>query len=73
MYAPIYNSPRRFTFDEPNNRQKILVWAGVLGNGDIIGPVFVDGNMKLDVINQTIVPHLLRNGKYHQNQNGSIR
>ncbi len=77
MYAPRNNAPRDFTYDIPNNKQKVLVWAGILGNGDLIGPVFIDGNMNgakyLEVIDQTIVPHLLRNGRYHQNQNGSIR
>lgn len=76
-YAPKNNPPRHFTYDIPVSREKLVVWAGMMGDGALVGPVFIDGNMNAakyrEVINQTIVPHLLANGRYQVNANGSIR
>ena len=75
-YAPRNNPPRDFTYDIPQNSGKLVVRGGIMGNGTLIGPIFIDGNMNsakyLDVINDTIVERLEAVGRYAQNQNGSI-
>jgi hypothetical protein len=37
QYAHRNNAPN-FTYDVPNNREKVMVWAGRIGNNTIIGP-----------------------------------
>ena len=73
QYAPRNNAPN-FTYDVPNNREKVMVWAGLIGNNTIIGPyVFnqnVNGRTYLDMINQFVVPQLTR--QFGQRRNGSI-
>ncbi len=76
-YAPRHNPPDDWTYDMPISRQKLVVWIGMMGNGSIVGPVFLRENMNgqryLDMVNQVVVPHLLANWRYQQNANGSIR
>jgi hypothetical protein len=73
QYAP-HNNRLNFTFDVPNNREKVMVWVGLIGNNAIIGPyVFhqnVNGRTYLDLINQFVVPQLTR--QFGQRHNGSI-
>ena len=44
------------------SRQKLTVWLGLCGNGQIIGPFFfernVNGHMYLQMINHDVVPQL---------------
>ena len=74
-YAPKGQPPRNFTYDIPDDKRKLVVWMGIMGNNTVLGPVFVDGNLNaqkyLDIINGTIVPHLTR--QYGAFQNGAIR
>lgn len=76
-YAPRGNAPQDFNYDRPDSREKVVVWVGLMGNGSIIGPVFLQENMNahryLNMINQVAVPQLLANWRYQQNANGSIR
>lgn len=74
-YAQRQNPPRHFTYDRPNDRRKVMVFAGMVGNNTLIGPVFVNGNMNgqryLDIINTHVAPTLRRiNGVQN---NGAIR
>ena len=75
-YAPRAHPPLDFTYDLPHTRHKVLVWAAMFGDGKLIGPIFIDGNMNaqryLDLINNTAVPEVLRHGRYQLNMNGSI-
>ena len=75
LYAQRGNQPRDFTFDRPNDRRKVMVFAAMVGNNTLIGPVFVDGNLNgakyLDIINDHIAPRLRRN--FGAQYNGAIR
>ena len=45
------------------SREKWSVWVGMCGNGVIIGPIFLERNLKgeiyLEIMNDIIIPHLL--------------
>jgi hypothetical protein len=73
QYAARNNAPN-FTYDIPNNRAKIVIWVGLMGNNTLIGPYIfqqnVNGQVYLNMINQFVVPGLI--ASYGQRQNGSI-
>ena len=75
-YAPKGQPPENFNYDLPESREKLVVWVGLMGNGTIIGPVIMEENMTgqryLDMINDVVVPELIRNVRYQENNNGSI-
>ena len=48
-YAPVGNPPP-FTYDVNSSREKLTVWAAIIGNGTLIGPFFIDGNLNGNVI-----------------------
>ena len=60
-YAPRGNPPA-FNFDRSRERAKLTVWAGVCGNGLILGPYFfyanVDGLSYLRMLNDFVFPQL---------------
>ena len=60
-YAPRGNPPA-FNFDRSSERTKLTVWAGVCGNGLILGPYFfyanVDGLAYLRMLNYFVFPQL---------------
>ena len=62
-YAPRGNPPPDFVYDVNENREKVTVWAGMIGNGTIIGPYFFDGNVNsdsyLELLNEFVLPQLL--------------
>lgn len=64
MYSPKGNPPP-FHFEMSSNRQKLSVWAGICGNGTLIGPYFFEGNVNgrtyIDMFNNFALPILLRN------------
>ena len=70
-YGP--NNPN-ITYDIPHNKQKVMVWIGMIGDNTIIGPYFfhanITGQTYLDMINRYVVPQLVR--RYGRRQNGSI-
>lgn len=74
-YAQRGNPPRHFTFDRPNNRQKLNVLAAMVGNNTLIGPIFIDGNLTgekyLTIVNQEIEPILRR--QFGALRNGAVR
>jgi len=62
-YAPKDGEHPSFNFDKNSSRQKLSVWAGVCGNGTLLGPFFfernVTGQANLEILN-IIIPALLR-------------
>lgn len=64
FYAPAGEAPN-FNFDVNQARQKLSVWAGLCGNGTLLGPFFFDGNVNgqkyLEMFNTSMVPGILRN------------
>ena len=62
-YAP-RGEPPNFTYDIPSSREKVTVWAGLCGNGSILGPFFFDANVNgltyLNLINDEIVPQMMQ-------------
>ena len=68
-YAPRGNQPE-FTYDVNESREKVTVWAGLVGNGALIGPFFFDGNVNqasyLELLNERVFPGLVRefNGQF---------
>ena len=73
-YAP-KNQPPGTRYNVPNDKRKIMVWVGLLGDNTIIGPYIfqqnVNGQTYLDMINNFVVPQLA--AKYGHGRNGSIR
>ena len=64
MYAAKGEAPN-FNFDVNFERGKLIAWAGLCGNGGILGPFFFDGNVNgrsyLEMINNLILPASMRN------------
>ena len=54
--------PPEFNFDVNISREKLTVWVGLCGNGQIIGPFFfnrnIDGLNYLQMINNDVIPQL---------------
>ena len=73
-YVPKGQAPRDFAYDVPNDKRKLVVWCGLVGNR-IIGPIFVPGDLtgqrNLDIINNVVVPELIQ--IYGQQRNGAVR
>ena len=63
QYAP-RGEPPSFNFDRKESREKLSVWAGLFGNGSLLGPFFfqrnVNGRKYLEMFNNEILPCLLR-------------
>lgn len=63
MYAPKGNPPA-FNFDVSSDRRKLSVWAGICGNGTLVGPYFFEGNVNgrtyLEMFNNFALPVLQR-------------
>ena len=60
-YAPIGQAPE-FNFNVNMSRQKLTVWLGLCGNGQVIGPFFFERNVNgvryLQMLNDNVVPQL---------------
>ena len=73
-YADRSNLPHNFVYNKPNDRRKWVVFAALVGNKTIIGPVFlersIDSQVYLDLISDHIVPGLCRS--FQQQQNGGF-
>ena len=74
QYAPRGEQPS-YNFDRNESREKLSVWAGLSGNGSLLGPFFFQGNVNgrkyLAMFNNEIIPCLLR--IYHLNVEADIQ
>ena len=59
MYAPP-NQPPYFNYNFNDSRQKLVVWVGLCGNGDMLGPFFFDendnGQSYSNLFNEEVIP-----------------
>ena len=44
QYAPVDNPPA-FNYERNVSREKVNVWAGICGNGVLLGTFLIDGNL----------------------------
>ena len=60
--SPRGQRPLNFSYEKKNSRQKVTVWVGLVGNGTLLGPYFLDqkvnGECYLNMINDQVVPTL---------------
>ena len=65
MYALKGEPPQAANYDVNFNRQKVHLWAGICGNGTLLGPYFFDRNVNgqtyLDMLNANVFPQLQGN------------
>lgn len=63
-YAPKGNPPADFKFERNNSREKLHVWIGLCGNGQLIGPYFfnrnVNGGTYSEMLLQVVFPAIAR-------------
>jgi len=59
-YAPKGEPPVDYKFEKSNSREKLHVWIGLCGNGQIIGPHFfnrnVNGRVYREMLEQVVFP-----------------
>lgn len=62
-YSPKGNPPA-FNYEKSIRQEKLSVWVGMCGNGNLIGPFFYDnnlnGNTYLNMLNEQIIPEITR-------------
>lgn len=77
QYAPQGQKPIDFSFEKRDSRQKLTVWIGLIGNGNLIGPFLfrenVNGDVYLAMINDQVVPYLDGFPRFQRQQNGELR
>lgn len=63
MYAPRGDRPE-FNYDVSSSREKVSVWAGIGGNGTLLGPYFFQRNVSgvtyLRLLNEQVFPDIQR-------------
>ena len=59
MYTPA-NQPTDFPYNVNDSHQKLTVWVGLYGNGNMSGSFFFDGNVNgqsyLNLLNDEVIP-----------------
>ena len=74
QYAPKGNPPE-FNYDVDFSREKLNVWAGLCGNGLLLGPFFFENNMNgngyLQILNEHMIPELMEN--FPMQQRGCVQ
>ena len=74
-YAP-KGHPPEFNFNRSDSRAKLTVWAGLCGNGVILGPYFFEGNVNgvayLQMLHEYVLPLLAVHFRDHF-ENGLFR
>ena len=62
-YAPVGHP--EFNYDVNFSREKVNVWAGLCGNGLLLGPFFFERNLNgigyLQILNEQVIPELIEN------------
>ena len=55
-------SPPDLSYDRPDSQEKLIVWAAVCGNGNLLGSYFLDRNLNgqtyLNMIEQQVLPDM---------------
>ena len=76
-YCPRGEQPLDFQYVCNDDRHKLTVWVGLMGNGTVIGPFFfrhnIDGEDYLQLIDEEIAPALRRLPRYRGRRNGQLR
>ena len=73
MYAPANQAPD-FHYNANDSGQKLTVWVGLFGNGDMLGPFYFDGNVNgqnyLNLLNDKATPLMtvLFQNEFHENR-----
>lgn len=61
-YASKNHPPANFNFERNCNQEKVTVWAGLFGSGQIVGPYFFEGNVNgnsyLAMLDEFVVPNI---------------
>ena len=61
-YAPRNQPPAHFEYYRNCSKEKLTVWAGLIGSGEILGQYFFEGNMTgntyLAMIDHFVVPNI---------------
>ena len=77
QYSPRGQRPLNFSYEKKNSRQKVTVWVGLVGNGTLLGPYFLDQNVNgecyLNMINDQVVPTLDQMPRFARRRNGQFR
>ena len=72
-YHPRGEQPLNFQYLRNDDRHKLTVWVGLMGNGTVIGPFFfrqnIDGDDYLQLINEEVVPALQQFPRYRGRRN----
>ena len=72
-YQPRGEQPVDFQYQRNDDRHKLTVWVGLMGNGTVIGPFFfqnnIDGLDYLQLIDDQIVPVLRQLPRYRNRRN----
>ena len=67
--------PMNNNYHRPDSWQKWMVWVGLCGNGEVVGPLFFPGNVNgeayLDMLNNNVVP--IWSQHYEVQANGAFR
>lgn len=75
-YWPRRNPPPDFEYQRRDDRHKVTVWVGLMGNGSIIGPFFfrdnINGDDYLQMVNEDVVPAIDRMPRYRR-RNGRVQ
>ena len=54
--------PPVFSFDKSYRRDKLSVWAGLCGNGTVLGPIFIEDTLNKETYSEllfdVVIPHL---------------
>ena len=72
MYSPA-NQVQDFHYHFNDSRQKLTLWVGLCGNGDMLGPFFFDGNVNgqsySNILNDEVIPLMavLFQNQFHEN------
>ncbi len=77
QYHPCGDKHLDLDYQCKDDRHKVTVWVGLMGNSSIIGPFFfqknLDGEGYLEMLNKQVLPALWRMGHFGPNRNGRFQ
>lgn len=75
-YRPQGQRPLNFDYQRRDDRHKLTVWVGLVGNGSIVGPYFfrnnINGDDYLRMLNENVVGSLRRIPRFRLQRNGRL-